>query len=368
MVKKVLLVIGLILVALLVAVPGGLLSIFGPSDPTRTDIFLIDGIQGTYWTNERNLGLVDRTGILNQLMDLPVYDDGETMSARAGLIVSNPVGFCGYQLNSARYAWAPIDAAGNFVLPGRSTDVAPADWPRLYSPPDDDPQNRLFLDFPFDSWTGNGKEGVSHIAFALLVGYALRVNCDDPIEDKLEIFAADGADINAPPPPPPPPPPPDYVGPGTPSLSFEFIGDHEKPWAGDQVTLKYKSEGGTEVLQSYNITIDGVEVTASEQGTNLVQSYSFPIADGRTEDIAVTITAFDGQETSGLAEIIIDVGFAEETDFNFFMLLEYIVIGAVALFILFVVLWFLPIPTAFKVMIIVVAIVILLAVVLPKFV
>ena len=341
----------------------GTLSIFGPSAPTRTDIFLIDGISGNYWTNERGLGIIDKTGVLNQLMDAPVYDTDELMAARAGLIVSNPrlLGFCGYQLNSARYAWVVLDADGTVIFPGRSLDVAPADWPRQFLPLNFDPQNRLIFDFGLDSWTGNGKDGVSFIAFSLLVGYSTRAGCNDPWEPKLEIFAADGADIIGAP-VPPPPPPPDYVGPGTPSLSFTHDGSHAKPWAGDTVTLNYRSEPGTEPIQHYVVTWDAAGCTCVQEFHDFVV--------GSNEDIAVKVIAFDGTGLSSPAEMVIDVGFEGETEggLDLFMLLEYIVIGVVALFILFVVLWFLPIPTAFKVMIIVVAIVILLAVVLPKFI
>lgn len=211
MVKRIFIVVGVaIVLGFLVLSGGNLLSIFGPSGPTQTDTFVRDGITGTYWTNERGLGIMDRTGVLNQLMDAPLYESGEVMTARAGLIISNPraLGFDAYALNSARYAWVALNENDVAVLPGRSTSVTPANWPLVFSPPDMDPGNRLIYDFAPDSWVGNGQEGVGFMSFSLIVGYSMQIG--GVWEQKLELFTADGADITplvVPPEPPPEDPP-----------------------------------------------------------------------------------------------------------------------------------------------------------------
>ncbi len=211
MLKKLFFVVFAVIAVALLALSPGLLSIFGPSGPTQTDVWLRDGISGTYWTNERGLGIMDRTGVLNQLMDAPLYDAGDVMTARAGIIIPNPqsLGLCGYQLSSLRYAWVSYDANGVVVFPGKSVNVAPTDWPLVFYPSDG---SRIVLDLAPDSWTGNGNVDVTFVSFSLLLGYGMRANCSDPWIEKLEIFAADGAFINPsvlPPPGDPPVPPVD---------------------------------------------------------------------------------------------------------------------------------------------------------------
>ncbi len=211
MLKRILLILGIVVAFALIAASPLSLSIFGPSGPTQTDIWAKDGISGNYWTNERGLGIIDRTGVLNQLMDAPLYDAGDVMTARAGIIIPNPqsLGLCGYQLSSLRYAWVSHNANGGVVFPGKSVNVAPTDWPLVFYPSDG---SRIVLDLDPDSWVGNGNADVTFVSFSLLLGYGIRANCSDPWEQKLEIFASDGADITAPilpPPPDPPEPPPD---------------------------------------------------------------------------------------------------------------------------------------------------------------
>ncbi len=421
---------------------GGLLSIFGPSGPTTTDVFSVDGIMGTYFASD------------TELMDSATYEDGAVMTARAGLIVPNPrsQGYCAYQLNSARYAWVAMDANDILILPGRSYDVAPTGWPMEFS--DTDPRNELIYDFPSDSWTGNGKGGVTFMIFSLLVGYSLRDGCSDPWEPKLEIFAADGADITPPPQPPdyvppgipsvsfthngvnglpqegdtirltysstagtnpiqsytitidgriqrtvteefffvgvessedieiiitaydgettsdpanitidvgsptePPDPPVDYVPPGTPSLSFSHDGADEKPWVGDTVTLSYHSEPGTEMIEYYVVTWGTAGCTCVQE------SHEFVVAS--SEDLTITVAAFDGQELSGPAEILIDVGFEdeeeeeeEESAFNFMLILFYVLVEVIVFVVLFVLWRIVPIPPAFKVMLTIAALII----------
>lgn len=198
MFKRVLVVLGIVVAFAFLAFSGTLLSIFGPSGPTQTDVFLRDGILGTYVFASR------------ELMSAASYEDGAMMVAQAGLIVSNPksLGFDAYLLSSARYVWVAYDADGVVIFPGRSTNVAP-DWPLVFSPPDSDPGNRLIYEFSTDSWAGNGVAGVEFVSFALLIDYSVKIS--GVWEDKLGLFAADGAVITAPilPPPPDDPPPED---------------------------------------------------------------------------------------------------------------------------------------------------------------